>query len=390
MTRAAEPIRRIVIGAQARREGVLLPQIEPINLYCLNPPGKGVGAVLLDSGFYMPKEFQRPNGLFPTNYERIRACAIEELRGGLKAHGYDGLAILVFSHGHIDHMGLAFEFQKEFGCAFWASRAEQCLRMGPADQSVDIGAVMRLNGFEDGRAQEFQALREKFGAGTSDGASWAGSEIPVGVERILEDDEVLDFGGERYRVSIVHGHSKGQALLVNETRPGDFAIHGGDQIQRNEPPTFLSAAGERLGLAHYVDSMARMFARHPGYREIRRIYPAHARTGHLEHFEREPIETLGQWWNLCHARISGHLGGISRLLRQGALPPRQIFEEVYASELAYVRSRGMIPIIGESLHFMQFVGRLDYLEAAGWEGARIEKTILETEGGPRARYEVVH
>ncbi|MEW6776233.1 MAG: MBL fold metallo-hydrolase [Bdellovibrionota bacterium] len=390
---AGDPIRRITIGAKSKSEATLPPQVEPINLYALNSPDGHAGAVLLDAGFYIPPEFQGVGRMpFPINYKKVLENALSEMEAGLQTHGYKGIDAFVFSHGHIDHMGIAIEFQKVFGGEFWTTKEEKQLRLGPANRSVDMRGLLRANGFADGRLgkilEMFPQPPENAGTGGAGAAGgWSGEEIPIPVSRVLEDDQVIGIGDERYRVCVVRGHSQGQALLVNETRPGDYALHGADQVQRNEPPTFLSIAGTNLGLAHYLNSMDSLFDRHPEYREIRRIYPSHARGVRLDRFEETSVGNLGEWWDLCRSQFVRQVERILEMTSKGATRPLDIYEALYAEKLPAFEKMGLSGLFIQMFHFTRMMGRLDLLETRGWDGAKIRRIEHQTEGGMRFLYE---
>lgn len=368
--------RRIVVGALAKKRRVLPPQVEPINLYCLNLPRAGEGAMLLDCGFYIPDELRpdQPHPVFNTDYEKLRECALEEIEAGLAGHGYGGIDVVISTHGHADHAGLGLEYHRKYNCEFWTTESETQLRLSPEDPDFDMRALLRQNGFLEGRfgpmAQLFRSVESEGNQGFS---RMGDGQVALPVRRILRPEEVLDLGGERYRVLEVYGHSRGQALLVNETDPEDMAIHGADQIQKNEPPTFLSVSGERLGLGWYLRSMDGLFQAHPEYRAIKRIYPAHASTGHLTSFEGAPIENLGHWWDACRGKIHGELEDALESMRRGPTLAIDLFEQIFGERADALAKKGMGGMIAQVFEFMRMLGRLDLLANEGLDGTRVER-----------------
>ena len=377
---------RIVVGALAKKKRVLPPQVEPINLYCLNPPGQGDGAVLLDCGFFIPEQIRPKHAhpVFKADYDALRDLGLEEIAAGLEAHGYPGVDVVISTHGHADHAGLGTEIHRKYNCEFWSSESEGALRLSPEDAGFDMRSVLRANGFYEGR---FGPVAKMFASTEKDGSPgfsrMGDGEIDLNVRRVLRPEEVLDLGGERYRVLEVHGHSRGQVLLANETNPEDMAIHGADQIQKNEPPTFLSYSGLRLGLGWYLRSMDALFEAHPEYRRIRRIYPAHASTGHLDRFEQTPIEDLGQWWDACRGKIHGELETALETLSTGPMLAMDLFEHVVGERADALAAKGMNGMIAQVFEFLRMLGRLDYLSTEGWDGTRARP--IETGAGEQQR-----
>jgi glyoxylase-like metal-dependent hydrolase (beta-lactamase superfamily II) len=183
--------------------------------------------------------------------------ALDELEQALAAHGHrvEDLELIVLSHQHMDHLGLAGILARRSGAevaaldalAPWAAAYGQ--NMAADDDFAE--AIMSRHGIpEDVR----YALRSVAGAFRAWGA-------PVTVTRLLREGETLDLRDRSLRILHRPGHSPSDTVFVDEERR--LAL-GGDHLIKHISSNPLIARPlngidtERpQALVTYLDSLRR-------------------------------------------------------------------------------------------------------------------------------------
>jgi len=152
------------------------------NLVCCFLLETGDGLVLLDS-------------MWPENEEYIEDC--------IRKLGCDPAELknLIITHGHLDHFGSAWYFQKKYGTKIW---------IGENDRKY--------------ASPEYEMYRE-----SPPGKDF--SYLTCRIDETLTDGQCLDFGGTRIHCFETPGHTPGCMSLVfqvfDEGRPHMASLWGG-------------------------------------------------------------------------------------------------------------------------------------------------------------------
>ena len=183
--------------------------------------------------------------------------ALDELEQALAAHGrkVEDLGLIVLSHQHMDHLGLAGIVARRSGAevaaldalAPWAAAYRE--NMAADDDYAD--EIMGRHGIPEDMRMALRTVANAFRA-------WG---APVTVTRTLADGDTLELRDRALRVHHRPGHSPSDTVLVDESRK--LAL-GGDHLLKHISSNPLIArpldgsTGERpQALVTYLDSMAR-------------------------------------------------------------------------------------------------------------------------------------
>jgi glyoxylase-like metal-dependent hydrolase (beta-lactamase superfamily II) len=161
----------------------------------------------------------------------------EGMRGleqGLAAHALrvEDVELLVLTHHHDDHAGLAADVQARSGCRV-AAHAATAARLGnvPARRVFEDAFhedILRRNG----APPEIVAT---VAAATARATAWQAS---VAVDEVLHDGDILVAGGRRLEVLLRPGHSQSDTLLLG---PGAWAIVGDHLLARAHSVALLES-----------------------------------------------------------------------------------------------------------------------------------------------------
>jgi glyoxylase-like metal-dependent hydrolase (beta-lactamase superfamily II) len=191
--------------------------------------------------------------------------ALAALEQGLREHGLavEDVELLVLTHHHIDHAGLAETVRARSGCAVAAHRhVADILRDLPATQAAQDAwarALLRLHGAPEDVVATVAAI--------TDTAVHLSESLAV--SRTLEQGDTIVAGGRTLSVHLRPGHSRADTLFVDKEDgwavSGDHVLPGGPAVAvaerppgevaaRYRPPALLGyrasfAATARLGLA---------------------------------------------------------------------------------------------------------------------------------------------
>jgi len=221
-------------------EPIVLPTpfpVGPVNCWLL----RGDPLTLVDTGPDTPQAL----------------AALEAGLGGLGLRIED-VELLVLSHQHSDHVGLAGTIARRSGCTVAAHRllvsylADVQAAMAAEEDWED--RLLRLHGTPPDRREAFLAVmreRRRYGG---EGAV---------VDRVLGDGDVVEAGSLRLRVSLRPGHSPTDTVFVDGAAGiaivGDHLIaHISSNPLVHRPPTGPDDPAARPSpLAFYLESLAR-------------------------------------------------------------------------------------------------------------------------------------
>jgi glyoxylase-like metal-dependent hydrolase (beta-lactamase superfamily II) len=183
--------------------------------------------------------------------------ALDELEQALAAHGHrvEDLELVVLSHQHMDHLGLAGILARRAGAEIAALdalvpfAADYGKNMAADDEFAD--AIMARHGIPEDVRYALRAVAATFRA-------WG---APATVTRALRDGEVLALRDRELRVHHRPGHSPTDTVFVDESR--GLALGGDHLIKHISSNPLITRpldgdTGERpQALVTYLDSMAR-------------------------------------------------------------------------------------------------------------------------------------
>lgn len=270
--------------------------------------------------------------------------ALAALESGLAEAGLqvEDVELLVLTHQHHDHVGLAGDIRERAACAVAAHELlVDRLPALPAMQEAEdawADAVMRLHGVADASREgmlELYRSRRRFAG-------------PVEVDVPLHEGDVVPAGGRALRVAFRPGHSPTDTLLVDDRAGTAFAgdhllahISSNPLVHRPvEPGHDGDPRRRRSALLAYLDSLERTAAE-----EHALLHTGHGReiAGHRE---------------LATERIRLHHDRGEQVHRELAAGPRTV------GSIA----RSLWPDVDVSQTYLtvcEVLGALDLLEAAG-------------------------
>jgi glyoxylase-like metal-dependent hydrolase (beta-lactamase superfamily II) len=185
--------------------------------------------------------------------------ALAELESGLATlgRGLEDVQLVLLTHQHIDHVGLAHTVKERSGAEL-AAPAPLVDYLADLDRSMDAddrfaAAVMELHGVP---AEEIEALRQVVQAFRSFAAS-------ARVDRPLEEGDVLQLASRGFEVHSRPGHSPTDTIFVD--RESQVALVGDHLLAEISSNPVLHRATDgptdpRLrprALAGYLDSLRR-------------------------------------------------------------------------------------------------------------------------------------
>jgi glyoxylase-like metal-dependent hydrolase (beta-lactamase superfamily II) len=185
--------------------------------------------------------------------------ALDELERALDAHGHrvEDLELIVLSHQHMDHLGLAGILARRSGAevaalealAPWAAGYGK--NMAADDQFADT--IMARHGIPEDVRYALRAVAATFRA-------WG---APATVTRMLREGETLELRDRSLRIHHRPGHSPSDTFFVDEERKlalgGDHLIkHISSNPLISRPLDGGDGSGDRpQSLVIYLESMAR-------------------------------------------------------------------------------------------------------------------------------------
>lgn len=203
-----------------------------INIYLLED---GDGWVLVDTGMHMPETISLWE-------EMIVKCL-------------DGKPIktVIATHMHPDHVGMAGWLGQRFHAPLWMSQAEYYQARTFSNMPRDVGWTTEQFIFSHGLGQDYiEHLKQQLPR-----FNMAVYPMPGAFRRLI-DGQVVEIGGDRWRVITCYGHSPEHVCLYNEQRR---LLLSGDQViaRITSNVSVMASEPEANPLPHWIDSLNRMF-----------------------------------------------------------------------------------------------------------------------------------
>jgi glyoxylase-like metal-dependent hydrolase (beta-lactamase superfamily II) len=230
------------------------------------------------------------------------APAMQALEAGLESHGrsVEDLELVLLTHQHCDHVGLANAIRRRSGAEV---AAIEPLAVYVEDYAE---AVVAEDGFAVDVMERYGIPRERIDAIYAiSSAYWSYGE-PVTVDRRLADGELVVAGDRSLRVERRPGHSPTDTLFIDEV---DQVAFSGDHLMGrvssnpvvHRPLSGAGAADRDHTLAQYLDSLRRTAAL-----DLRTIHPGH---GDVHHASRELAQSRLEHHRLRKEHIAELVSG---------------------------------------------------------------------------------
>lgn len=225
--------------------------------------------------------------------------SFEALKEQLEEHGRDlsDVERIVFTHGHVDHFGLAARIREEVGrpvpCFVHAEDAWRVTAETYREEMFDE-AGERLMASVDMPPEEVEKIRERF-------SLFAMLCDPVFDVQVMEDGD--EFVGDGYRLRVIHtpGHTPGTCCLYETRRK---ILYSGDHIIKHITPNPLFEIRKEIlrdpdyqSLKAYIDSLEKV----KGI-DARYVFPGHGEfiedlPGLISSYREHHRERMERIWN---------------------------------------------------------------------------------------------
>ena len=278
-----------------------------------------------------------------------RRDAHEALETGLAVHGIavEDIELLLLTHHHLDHTGLAAMIRERSGARIAATAAVAAWGRDYTSrirrERAFTEQLLRDHGVPDRVAEAMEPFFEHI----------VRESHPFDTDRELAADDVVGAGGRRLRVVTRPGHSTTDTLFVDETTGEAFVgdhllaeITSGAELTPLEPP----AEGRRRALVDFLDAL----------RATERMELTTCYTGHGP--------TVADHRGLIAARFAFHEARLTAIADQVAGGCRTAFEiarRVWSDEVAEDQA---------VLAIWEVVGHLDVLVDRGVVASSVTDT----------------
>jgi glyoxylase-like metal-dependent hydrolase (beta-lactamase superfamily II) len=233
--------------------------------------------------------------------------ALESLEEQLGEHGFavEDIELVLITHHHLDHSGLATAIKRRSGAelaahrgtALWGLRFQE---RAAAERQFTL-ALMASHGVPE---PIVEGSKEFFARILADSA-------PYETDRVLSEGDIVRAGGRTLRVVFRPGHSTTDTLFVDEANDDAFV---GDHLLANITsgaelmPTELPGDERRRGLLDYLANLRKTQAM-----RLRTCYPGHG-------------PTIEDHRALIDGRLAFHMSRVDRIAEHVADGCRTAFE----------------------------------------------------------------
>jgi glyoxylase-like metal-dependent hydrolase (beta-lactamase superfamily II) len=291
------------------------PGLDRVNAYLLYDPK---GSFLVDCGIWDP------------NADDGGFRELEAAVGGT-GRSLEDVEVLMITHAHIDHFGMAGRLVEEVGCELWMHEAAR-------DQ-------LEMYGNPDPRAEEMRAMLADHGASSEEIGELTAFEdwrpfvhsLP-GASRWLREGETLHVGGRTWTIVHTPGHDAAHICLWAEE---DRILISGDTLLGSVTPHIDFRRGDENPLGDYLDSLAKIEGLEPGL-----VLPGHGR----------PFEDGAERARVTARHHERRLGAIVQVVRREPHTANEITDEIFGDTLLNFERR---------LAFGEALAHLAYLRRSG-------------------------
>jgi glyoxylase-like metal-dependent hydrolase (beta-lactamase superfamily II) len=286
------------------------------------------------------------------NYGRGLDVLTESLAA--RGHSLEDIGLVLITHNHFDHIGLA-EIVVEHSGAEVVALGAAAERLGAFEVEAERDdefavALMLRSGIPEEIALALQSVSSSF-------RGWG---APVGVTRPVADGDVVELGGRRLEVQFRPGHSAMDTVFWDAERRfgfvGDHLLpHVSSNPLINRP--LDGSPGRTHSLVSYLDSLSKT-------RELPEgsiLFPGHG----------EPIDEHARLIDTRFASTERRKEKMLRLLADGPRSGYEIAQSMW----------GNIAVTQAFLTLSEVIGHMDLLEA--------EARVREIDDGAVTRFEAV-
>jgi glyoxylase-like metal-dependent hydrolase (beta-lactamase superfamily II) len=240
-----------------------------VNLYVLADGGT---PALVDAGYPQPE---------------ARQLLREALRGaGVRPE------VLLVTHAHPDHFGMAADLAEELGCEVWMEprEVEAARTYQPGSPTWgQLAAQFAAAGMPPHRVEETVQSGQRI---------WAATRPPR-VHRFLRANEEVELGGRRWQVLVTPGHAPGHVCLLD---PDSGTLVAGDHLLPKITPNIgLWPEGSEDPLDDFLRSLSALRSL-----PVRRVLPGHG----------DPYEAFGDRVRQLLDHHRERLQAVLRVLRE--------------------------------------------------------------------------
>lgn len=297
------------------------PGLDRVNAYLLTGED---GCILVDCGLWNP---QLDDGGYGELQEAV----------AVTGHAMDDIGILILTHPHIDHYGMAGKIVEATGCELWmhdAARSELEIYRDPGARAGELESMLAAHGVGDDEIKELSAFED-----------WRPFVYElVDATRWLTDQDALEIGGRTWSALHTPGHSGAHLCLWSAA---DRILISGDTLLGSITPHIDFRRGDDNPLGDFLASLARIESLAPAL-----VLPGHGR----------PFEDGADRARVTARHHDRRLGAIVQVVRREPHSASEITEEIFGGTLLNFERR---------LAFGEALAHLAYLRGHG-EVERIE------------------
>ena len=291
------------------------PGLDRVNAFLLHDEE---GSVLVDCGMWDPNADDGGFG-------ELEAAVAET------GHSLDDIKVLIITHAHIDHFGMAGRVVEEIGCELWmheGARVQLAMYGDPDTVSEAMRAMLADHGATSDEAGELTAFED-----------WRPFVHSLsGATRWLKGDETFGAGGRTWAVIHTPGHDVAHICLWSAE---DRTLISGDTLLGSVTPHIDFRRGDDNPLGAYLASLATIEALEPAL-----VLPGHGR----------PFEDGAERARVTARHHDRRLGAILQVVRREPHTASEITDEIFGDTLLNFQRR---------LAFGEALAHLAYLRLTG-------------------------